>query len=253
MASAVGAVIFASDEPVQPKEIARALGKVEIADVRKAIRAIEEHYEQHDVGLRLEWIAGGVRLATRPEVGEWVRQFFRQRNQTRLSPAALETLAIIAYRQPATAPEIQAIRGKDPSAALKGLLDKKLVKCLGRKKVVGNPLLYGTSRTFLEHFGLNNLGDLPSIEDFDQFLDVLDVLPVEEEIETEGDASPADEAALEIETEVEVAADTTEADADRTEDDAEGEQDAPAAETLPDVAETVAATDPSKTEVRGDA
>jgi segregation and condensation protein B len=110
-------------------------------------------------------------------VGPWVRRFFQQRNRTRLSPAALETLAIVAYRQPVTGPEIQAIRGKDPGAALKGLLDKKLVRCLGRKKVVGSPLLYGTPREFLVHFGLNSLEDLPSIEDFDQFLEVLDARP----------------------------------------------------------------------------
>ena len=103
-----------------------------------------------------------------------MRGFFRHRNRTRLTPAALETLAIIAYRQPVTSPEIQAIRGKDPSAALKSLLDKRLIKILGKKKVVGSPLLYGTRREFLEHFGLNALDDLPAIEDFDEFVDVLE-------------------------------------------------------------------------------
>ncbi len=100
------------------------------------------------------------------EVGDSVRQFFRQRNRTRLSLPALETLAIVAYRQPITAPEIHAIRGKDPAAAIKGLLDKKLLRILGRKKVVGSPLLYGTPKQFLHHFGLNTIEDLPSIEDF---------------------------------------------------------------------------------------
>ena len=97
-----------------------------------------------------------------------VRQFFRQRNRTRLSPAALETLAIIAYRQPITVPEIQAMRGVDPSGALKSLLEKSMVRILGRKKVVGNPLLYGTTKQFLVHFALNQLEDLPSIEEFDE-------------------------------------------------------------------------------------
>ena len=113
-------------------------------------------------------------MATRTDVAHWVRQFFRQRNKTRLSPPALETLAVISYRQPVTGPEIQAIRGKDPTAALRGLLDKKLARCLGRKKVVGSPMLYGTSHEFLVHFGLNDLNDLPSIEDFDQFVEVLE-------------------------------------------------------------------------------
>lgn len=170
---AVGAMIFASDEPVPLEELALALD-VERLEVEASIQELEAHYEQHNVGLRVERVAGGVRIATRPEVGSWVRNFFRQRNQTRLSLPALETLAIVAYRQPVTAPEIQAIRGKDPTAAIKGLLDKKLVRCLGHKKVVGNPLLYGTSKEFLTHFGLNGLGDLPSIEEFDQFLEVLE-------------------------------------------------------------------------------
>jgi len=170
---AVGAVIFASDEPVLPKEISSALGGVETARVEEAISELERHLERNPLGLQLERIAGGVRIATRPEVGAWVRRFFQERNRTRLSLPALETLAIVAYRQPATAPEIQAIRGKDPSAALKGLLEKRLLRCLGRKKVVGSPLLYGTTKEFLLHFGLDSLDDLPSIEDFDQFLDVL--------------------------------------------------------------------------------
>ncbi len=182
---AVGALIFASDEPVQVKEIASALGGIEKDLVTKAIADLEKHFESSDTGILVEWIAGGVRLATRPEVAEWVRQLFRQRNRTRLSLPALETLAIVAYRQPATAPEIQAIRGKDPTAAIKGLLDKKLIRSMGRKKVVGNPLLYGTSKQFLVHFGLNSLSDLPSIEEFDQFLGVLEQMEQGTE-ETEG-------------------------------------------------------------------
>ena len=186
---AVAAVIFASDEPVQPKELATVLGGVKLALVEQAIEALERQLERNGLGLHLEHIAGGVRFATRPEVGPWVRRFFRERNRTRLSLPALETLAIVAYRQPATAPEIQAIRGKDPGAALKGLLEKKLIKCLGRKKVVGSPLLYGTTKEFLLHFGLDGLGDLPSIEDFDQFLAALEErMPAVEETVPEAQA-----------------------------------------------------------------
>ena len=99
-----------------------------------------------------------------------MRQFFRERHRTRLSPAAFETLAIVAYRQPVTAPEIQAIRGKDPQGPLKNLLEKKLLRILGKKKVLGNPLLYGTSKQFLVHFALNSLADLPSMDEFDAFV-----------------------------------------------------------------------------------
>jgi len=169
---AVGAVIFASDEPVTAKQISRSLS-AEVGAVEEAIGKLERKLERNGLGLLIEHVAGGVRFATRPEVGSWVRQFFRERNRTRLSLPALETLAIVAYRQPMTAPEIQAIRGKDPGAAIKGLLDKKLIRCLGRKKVLGSPLLYGTTKEFLLHFALDSLEDLPSIEDFDQFLDVV--------------------------------------------------------------------------------
>ena len=174
LVAAVGAVIFASAEPVEPREIAEAFADVGSEQIEEAIHALEKQYADNRAGLRLERVAGGVRLATRPEVAEWVRQFFRQRNRTRLSPAALETLAIVAYRQPVTSPEIQAIRGKDPSAALKGLLDKKLVRIAGKKKVVGSPLLYGTSKQFLIHFGLDDLKELPSMEEFDAFVEAFE-------------------------------------------------------------------------------
>jgi segregation and condensation protein B len=170
MVSAIEALIFASDEPVHPEEIASVLGGIPVEEIETAINLLEKRLAASDAGLLVERIAGGFRLATRPDLAEWVRQLFRQRNRTRLSPAALETLAIVAYRQPVTAPEIQAIRGKDPSSAVRGLLDKKLLRILGKKKVVGSPLLYGTTKNFLIHFGLDNLKALPSIQDFDQLL-----------------------------------------------------------------------------------
>jgi len=173
LVAAIGAVIFASQEPVSPGEIAQAFEGLDEAAVEAAIRRLADGHAASDSGLRVERVAGGYRLATRPEVGAWVRQFMRQRNRARLSAAALETLAIVAYRQPVTVPEIQAIRGKDPTAALKNLVDKRLVRILGKKKVVGNPLLYGTSKQFLVHFGLDSLSDLPSIEEFDEFLGAL--------------------------------------------------------------------------------
>jgi len=105
-------------------------------------------------------------MTTRPELGEWVRALFRARNRRRLSPAALETLAIVAYRQPITTPEIQVLRGTDPGGVLQTLLDRRLLRVVGRKKVVGKPLLYGTTQEFLTHFGLNTLTDLPTLEEF---------------------------------------------------------------------------------------
>jgi segregation and condensation protein B len=172
--AAIEAMLFAAGEPIHPKEIAAALDGTGEQDVAAAIEALRLRYAGGPGGLVVEQVAGAFRIATKPEVGGLVRQFFRHRNRTRLSAAALETLAIIAYRQPMTVPEIQAMRGVDPSASIKSLLEKKMIRILGRKKVVGNPLLYGTTTQFLEHFGLNRLEDLPSIEEFDQFLGALD-------------------------------------------------------------------------------
>ena len=196
LVAAVEAVLFAAAEPVHPREIAAAFGETPEADVLAAIEALVQRCATGPGGLVVERVAGAFRLATKPEVGALVRQFFRQRNRTRLSPAALETLAIVAYRQPMTVPEIQAIRGVDPSGSLKSLLEKKMVRILGRKKVVGNPLLYGTTKQFLVHFGLNRLEDLPSIEEFDQFLGALDAgqaLPFPEATpQSEDDGEPHD-------------------------------------------------------------
>jgi segregation and condensation protein B len=174
LVAALGAVIFASGEPVQPGEIVDGFDDVDADAVREAFERLARILDDSGVGLRLEQVAGGYQLATRPEVGDRVRGFFRRRNRTRLTPAALETLAIVAYRQPVTSPEIQAIRGKDPSAALRSLVEKKMIRILGKKKVVGSPLLYGTSKQFLVHFGLNSLEDLPSIESFDEFIGALE-------------------------------------------------------------------------------
>lgn len=171
--AAVEAVVFASPEPVSAAEIATAFGGSSVEAIELALEELCERYAKSEGGLHVERVAGGFRLATRAEVGPWVRQFFRNRNRARLSPATLETLAVIAYRQPITGPEIQSLRGRDPAYALKVLLEKRMIRILGRKKVVGNPLLYGTTRHFLVHFGLNSLTDLPSIEEFDSFLGAL--------------------------------------------------------------------------------
>ena len=128
-----------------------------------------------DRGVQIEEVAGGVRLITRPEMNGWLRRFFEVSGSSKLSMAALETLAIIAYRQPMTGPEIQELRGVNPSGVLKTLLDRHLVRIAGRKEVVGRPFLYCTTREFLVHFGLKSLRDLPPLEEFeDAFEEVAD-------------------------------------------------------------------------------
>jgi segregation and condensation protein B len=192
LTAAVEAVIFAAGEPVKVEEIVGAFKLDDAAAVRDALERLEEEYEGRHGGLAVERVAGGYRLATRSAVGAWVRQFFRQRNRTRLTPAGLETLAIVAYRQPITGPEIQAIRGVDPSGTLRSLLEKRMIRILGKKKVVGSPFLYGTTREFLVHFGLDDLDGLPSLEEFEEILGGLSD-GTEQEIEPLGasDSEPA--------------------------------------------------------------
>jgi segregation and condensation protein B len=119
-------------------------------------------------GVLVEDVAGGVRLATRPEMVGWLRRFFDVSGGNKLSMAALETLAIIAYRQPITGPEIQELRSVSPAGVLKTLLERRMVRIVGRKEVVGKPFLYGTTREFLVHFGLNSLKDLPPLEELEE-------------------------------------------------------------------------------------
>ncbi len=163
---AVEAILFAAGEPVLARDIASALGDASEEEALGLLDALRSEYERRGGALSIERVAGGFQMSTRPEVGPALRSFFRSRNRTRLSPAALETLAVVAYRQPVTAPEIQALRGVDPSASLRTLLERRLIRILGRKKVVGSPLLYGTTRQFLAHFGLDRVEDLPSVEEF---------------------------------------------------------------------------------------
>ena len=164
------ALLFVSDRPLPPKEIAAFVSDLEAEAVEEALERLADRYEGQGGGLRVEKVAGGYRIATRPEHGEAVKAFFRFKNRQKLSRAALETLAIVAYRQPATHPEIQEIRGVASEGVLRTLLDRRLVRVAGRKDTVGQPLLYGTTREFLENFALGSLDDLPPIEELEALL-----------------------------------------------------------------------------------
>jgi len=160
------ALLFASDEPVTIADVTSLLGEERAGEIGEALATLTLEYDTSDRGLRVQRLAGGFRLTTASHLGPYLRELVRARNRQRLSRAALETLAVVAYKQPITAPEIQEIRGVNPSAILNALLDRRLVRVLGRKKVVGKPFLYGTSKEFLVRFGLNSLEDLPSMEEF---------------------------------------------------------------------------------------
>ena len=165
MRAILEALFYASSEPVSLEEVKETFGSDRAAEIEQAAQALLADYGAEGRGLMIERVSGGYRIATRPELAEVLREFVKRRNRTRLSRAAIETLSVIAYRQPVTAPEIEAIRGVNPSAILRSLLERRLVRIIGRKKVVGKPFLYGTTPAFLEQFGLNSLQDLPSIEE----------------------------------------------------------------------------------------
>ena len=164
--SIVEALIFVADEPLTVKNLAEVLEE-DRETVEAAVEELAREYEQRESGLQIRQIAGGWQLGTRTEFHEDIRRFLKTRPSAKLSLAALETLAVIAYKQPATVPEILEIRGVQSASAIKTLLDKRLIVAKGRKETVGRPMQYGTSKDFLIQFGLKDLSELPSIEDFE--------------------------------------------------------------------------------------
>jgi segregation and condensation protein B len=169
MEAAIEAILFVSSEPVPRTRLIELFDEDEREQAAAALAAVLERYAAGEArGVMVEDVAGGVRLVTRPEMGVWLRRFFEVASGSKLSMAALETLAIVAYRQPITGPEIQELRSVNPVGVLKTLLEKRLVRISGRKEVVGKPFLYATTREFLVHFGLNSLHDLPPLEEFEE-------------------------------------------------------------------------------------
>ena len=164
-AAVIEALIFVSDEPLSVKDIAGVL-KADKEAISETVKTLAEEFNGRNGGLQLREVAGGWQFVTRPEYHEHVRAFLKTRPSAKLTIASLETLAVIAYRQPVTVPEILEIRGVQSPSAIKTLLDKKLIVAKGRKETVGRPMMYGTSKEFLLQFGLKDLSELPSVEDF---------------------------------------------------------------------------------------
>lgn len=164
------ALIFASPQPLTAREIGKVLIGVPKEAWAAALDEIRADYARDGRGLQLVDIAAGYQITTRPEYNDWVRELLDPRAPTRLSIQALETLAVIAYKQPVTLPEIIDLRGVKSGGVLKTLLEKRLIRITGRKEVVGRPMLYGTTKEFLLHFGLKDLGELPKIEEFAEVL-----------------------------------------------------------------------------------
>jgi len=165
----VEALIFVADEPLTEKVMAEVLEE-DRESVSAAVEELKKEYDERESGLQLREIAGGWQISTRTEFHEEVRKFLKTRPSAKLSLASLETLAVIAYKQPVTVPEILEIRGVQSASAIKTLLDKRLIVAKGRKETVGRPMQYGTSKDFLIQFGLKDLSELPSIEDFEDLV-----------------------------------------------------------------------------------
>jgi len=194
----VEAMIFASPEPLTPKALTKLLDNEPKEDVLAALEELKTDYERPG-GLQLVEVAGGFQIVTRPDLNEWVRRLFHERSSQKLSAQALESLAVIAYRQPITSLEITEIRGVSASGVLNTLLERHLIKIVGRKQVVGRPFMYATTKEFLIRFGLKDLSDLPKVEDMAESLGIesnllVEQIPPEEQLPLSEPESYADAA-----------------------------------------------------------
>ncbi|HET6349459.1 MAG TPA: SMC-Scp complex subunit ScpB [Candidatus Krumholzibacteria bacterium] len=189
------ALLFASDEPLSARKIAALIEDVTSADVKQAIETWNARANAEAWSIGIEQVAGGYRLATRAEYAPYVSRLYAGRRKFRLSRAGLETLAIVAYKQPITRAEIESIRGVGSGSVVANLMERSLVQIVGKAKVLGAPFLYGTTQEFLEYLGLNSLRDLPSMEDLEALL--AREASAEAAMEGEGESAGEDEVARE--------------------------------------------------------
>ncbi len=164
------AILFSASDPVTIRELEEVFPDLGREVLESAMDKLADRFNKLQTAVEIRRVAGGYRITTRPERHELIRAYLRTKPSAKLSHAALETLAVIAYRQPVTLPEIMEIRGIKGSSTIKTLLEKKLIEIRGRKKVVGRPILYGTTQQFLVNFGLNDLSELPTLEEFEELI-----------------------------------------------------------------------------------
>lgn len=179
LTAVVEAVLFVSGEPMSVEELSEVLEGTEPDRIRQALEHLRHNYDSAGRGLQIVEVAGGYQIATRSECAPWIRSLEKIKTATRLSRSGLETLAIVAYKQPVTRGEIEAIRGVDSAYVLKTLLERRIVKIAGRREGLGRPILYGTTREFLQYFGLKDLSELPALKEFKE---VAETLPEHEPI-----------------------------------------------------------------------
>ncbi|HUH67232.1 MAG TPA: SMC-Scp complex subunit ScpB [Syntrophales bacterium] len=166
----IEAIIFASESPLTVDKIREVLNEVDKSEISRLVQELVREYEEKRGGFILQEVAGGLHFRTRPDLGLWINKLMKVK-QSMLSKAAMETLAVIAYRQPAVKSEIDRIRGVDSGSSLKGLLEKKIVRIMGRKDVPGKPIMYGTTKRFLEIFSLKDLSELPTLKEMNELQD----------------------------------------------------------------------------------
>ncbi len=192
--STLEALIFAADEPIPLKQLEELFNepqqdgtgqKITGEEIRRVIGNLNAEYEEQHRAYRIIQVGGGYQFATRPEYAEWVGKLYKEKGKRKLSHSALETLSIIAYRQPVTKPEIESIRGVNCDYVLHTLLERRLVTIIGRASTVGRPLLYGTTKDFLKHFGINEISELPKPREIEEIIE-------EEKMETEKQILDAD-------------------------------------------------------------
>lgn len=188
--SVIEALIFACEKPITLEQIKKVLDTADNGALGKTIEELKNEYTAGNRGIRIAEVAGGFQMVTASNFAPFLKKLFKNRYSDKLSRQALETLAIIAYKQPLTKAEIESLRNVNIDGVMKNLLDKNLIRICGRKKVAGRPFVFGTTREFMEHFGLKSLQDLPKIEDFT-------VLAQQKEAEQD-DIEPITQADLEV-------------------------------------------------------
>jgi segregation and condensation protein B len=176
------ALLFVSTEPLPVTRLATVIGTVSKAEIEQALKRLQTELDQESRGIQLVKLAGGYRLVTKPDCAPWLKRLDKAKAAQKLSRSALESLAIIAYKQPLVRAEIEEIRGVETSGVLRTLLERKLVRIVGRKEVPGRPIMYGTTKFFLEHFGLQDIAQLPPLREFKELGEAEQaLLPMERE------------------------------------------------------------------------
>ncbi|MFC1718220.1 SMC-Scp complex subunit ScpB [Candidatus Poribacteria bacterium] len=166
----IEAVIFAADEPVSVDQFAQLLETLDNDTILQVIQGLQQDYAVSERSFQLVEIANGFQMRTRDEYAPWIKKFYTTEISSRLSVSALEALAIVAYKQPATRAEVEEVRGVNSDSVIRTLLERNLIRVLGRKQAPGKPMLYGTTTEFLMHFGLRDLSELPSVEEIESML-----------------------------------------------------------------------------------